>query len=304
LHGEEALNSGDPAVTFAVVSWNTRELLERCLRSLEDDARAGRAAVWVVDNASDDGSADMVDEHFAWATLVRCDENLGFGRAVNLVAERTQGEWLATANDDVVLAPDALPRLLGAAAPGVGAVVPRLVLPDGSTQHSVYAFPSPLVAAVTELGLRGRIGERLCLLGAWDPERPRAVPWAMAAFALFRREAFDAAGGFEPGQWMYAEDLSLGWRLREAGWETRYEPSARVEHRGGEATGAAFGDERTQRRMEATYEWMARARGPGRTRATAGIAWAAHTLRAVVRRGPARDRARYWRAIHARGLRR
>jgi glycosyltransferase involved in cell wall biosynthesis len=61
--------------------------------------------------------------------------------------------------------------------------------------------------------------------------------------------------------------------------------------------------ERTARQMAATYEWMARARGVPLTRATAGIGWAAHTLRAAVRRGPARDRARYWRAIHAGGLR-
>jgi GT2 family glycosyltransferase len=285
-------------VTVAVVSFNSRDRIAACLESLRGDAD-----VWVVDNASTDGTGELVRQRFPWVTLVASPENLGFGRAVNLVAERTEGEWLASANDDVVLAPGTLDRLVAAAGPGVGAVVPRLVLPDGTTQHSVYAFPSPLVAAVTELGLRGRLGERLCLLGAWDPDRPRAVPWAMAAFALLRREAFDAAGGFDPSQWMYAEDLSLGWRLRAAGWETRYEPSARVEHRGGDATGAAFGAERTARQMAATYEWMARARGVPLTRATAGIGWAAHTLRAAVRRGPARDRARYWRAIHAGGLR-
>jgi GT2 family glycosyltransferase len=286
-------------VTIAVVSFNGRDRIADCLDSLR-----GEADVWVVDNASTDGTAELVRERFPWVTLVAGAENLGFGRAVNLVAERTDSEWLVTANDDVVAAPGALSRLLAAAGPGVGAVVPRLVLPDGSTQHSVYAFPSPLVAVATELGLHGRLGERLCLLGAWDPERPRTVPWGMAAFTLLRREAFDAAGGFEPGQWMYAEDLSLGWRLHRAGWETRYEPAARVEHRGGEATGAAFGDERMTRRMDATYEWMTRARGRRITRLTAGIGWAAHSVRAVVRRGPARDRARYWRAIHAQGLRR
>jgi GT2 family glycosyltransferase len=284
-------------ITVAVVSFNGRDRIAECLEALR-----GRADVWVVDNASTDGTADVVRERFPWVHLVASPENLGFGRAVNLVAERTTGEWLATANDDVVVTPDALERLVAAAAPGVGAVAPRLVLPDGSTEQSVYAFPSPLLAAATELGLRGRPAERLCLPGAWDPERPRAVPWAIAAFLLLRREAFAAAGGFDAGQWMYAEDLSLGWRLRRAGWVTRYEPGAVVHHRGGAATGAAFGDERTRRRMEATYAWMRDARGGVRTTATAGIGWAAHGLRAAVRRGPARDRARYWRSVHARGL--
>jgi GT2 family glycosyltransferase len=261
--------------------------------------------VWVVDNASTDGTPELVRDEFPWVQLVAAPENLGFGRAVNLVAERTESAWLATANDDVALAPGALERLLAAGAdPRVGAVAPRLVLPDGSTEHSVHAFPSPLLATMSELGVGGRLGERLCLLGAWDPERPRAVPWAIAAFLLVRRQAFVAAGGFDAGQWMYAEDLSLGWRLRRAGWATRYEPGAHVAHRGGAATEAAFGTDRTARRMEATYDWMRHERGALRTLTTAGMSWAAHAGRAVVRRGPARERARYWRSIHARGLRR
>ena len=72
-------------VAVAVVSWNTRELLAACLRALEAEADAGRAEVWVVDNASDDGSPELVRDSFPWAHLVASDENLGFGRAVNLV---------------------------------------------------------------------------------------------------------------------------------------------------------------------------------------------------------------------------
>ena len=78
-----------PAVAVAVVSWNTRELLAACLRSLQPEADAGRAEVWVVDNASTDGSPDLVREEFPWATLVASEDNLGFGPAVNLVAART-----------------------------------------------------------------------------------------------------------------------------------------------------------------------------------------------------------------------
>src|ERR671925_1995732 len=100
-----------PMVTVAVVSWNTRDLLDRCLRSLEPEVARGMAEVWVVDNASMDGSAEMVRDRFDWVRLVASEENLGFGRAVNVVARRTATEWLAPANADVALRPGALEAL-------------------------------------------------------------------------------------------------------------------------------------------------------------------------------------------------
>src|SRR5688572_14644169 len=81
-------------VAIAVVSWNTRDPLARCLRSLELEHRRGVAEVWVVDNASEDGSADMVRDEFSWVNLIASPENLGFGPAINRVAERTSTEWI------------------------------------------------------------------------------------------------------------------------------------------------------------------------------------------------------------------
>ena len=125
-------------MTVAVVSWDTRELLLRCLRSLEPEVTADRAEVWVVDTASRDGSADAAREAAPWANVLEPGENLGFGRAINLVASRTKGEWIATANADVALEPGALEALIAAGRdPRVGCLAPRLLLPDGSTQHSV-----------------------------------------------------------------------------------------------------------------------------------------------------------------------
>src|SRR5688500_15001294 len=189
-------------VAVAVVSWNTRELLARCMQSLEPEVRAGVAEVYVVDNASTDGSAALVREEFSWATLIEPGENLGYGRAVNLVAERSSTPWIVAANADVELEPDALGILLDRGQDaGVGAIAPRLVLPDGSTQHSVYGFPTLPYLAAFNAGLYRvvpRLGDRLLLEGRWNPDRPREVPWAIGAFLVLRREAFDAAGGFDP----------------------------------------------------------------------------------------------------------
>lgn len=262
-------------VTVAVVSWNTRELLLACLEALAPDVETGRAEVYVVDNASQDGSGAAARRHAPWAQVLPAPGNLGFGAAVNLVAARTESEWLAAANADVAVTPGALERLLAAGSdPRVGAVAPRLELPGGETQHSVGPLPTLPLALTFALGahhLNPGLGDRLCLETRWNPERPRFVPWAVGAFLLLRRSAFDAAGGFDERQWMYAEDLDLGWRLGEAGWLTRYEPGAVVKHAGAAATTQAFGPERSVRFMLATYEVIARRRGTIRARLTAAV---------------------------------
>jgi len=260
----------DPAVAVAVVSWNTRDLLRECLRSLEGEPQA---EVWVVDNASADGSAQMVRSEFPSVRLEALTENVGFGPAVNLVASKTRAPWIAPANADIELRPGALAALLAAAdrRPRAGILAPRLELPSGETQHSVYAFPTLPFTALFNIGFHRRFGDRLCLEGFWDPSRERDVDWAIGAFLLVRREAWAAAGGFDDQQWMYAEDLDLGWRVARAGYTTRYVPSARVLHHASAATTQAWGDERTLRWLRSTYAWLLRRRGIVRTRLTAFI---------------------------------
>lgn len=301
---------------MAVVSWNTRQLLLRCLQSLREEALAGRAEVWVVDNCSGDGSAAAARAEAPWANVVESRENLGFGPAVNLVARRTDSDWLLAANADVALDHGALETMVRAGAdPRVGAVAPRLLLRNGETQHSVYPLPTVPFTLLFNLGtyrVSRRLANRLCLEGWWDPEQPRAVPWAIGACLLLRRSAFDAVGGFEDRQWLYAEDLDLGWRLHDHGWITRYEPAARVRHEAGAATAAAFGDGRTDRSMAATYDVLLRRRGRTRTIVTAALniagagsrmAWMAPLASRSPRWAGAWDANRRWFGAHLRGAR-
>ena len=305
-----------PVVTVAIVSWNTRDLLARCLESLRPEAESGRAEVWVVDNASSDGSAEMVRERFGWARLVASQENLGFGRAINLVARQTESEWIATANADVALRPGALDALLDAGArdPQAGAIAPRLVLPSGETQHSVFAFPTitfSLLLAFGAFKFSRTIGDRRAFPGYWDTERARRVPWAIAAFLLVRRSAWEEVGGFDERQWMYAEDLDLGWRLHNAGWATRYEPSAYVEHESAASTTQLFGPELAPHWQRSTYGCIARRRGGAYARAVALL----NLLGAILRWGRlvfraasdpelagSRDAHGRWVLVHLRAL--
>ncbi|MGI8413548.1 MAG: glycosyltransferase family 2 protein [Solirubrobacteraceae bacterium] len=262
-------------VTVAVVSWNTRQLLLRCLGSLADEVHAGRADVWVLDNASTDGSASAARIHAPWAQVIEAGANLGFGRAVNVVAAQTRSQWILVANADVALQPGALDALLASGADArVGCVAPRLVLPGGATQHSVHPFPTVPLTLAFNLGmhrLSARIADRLCLEGFWDPERARLVPWAIGACLLVRRATFEAVGGFDEQQWMYAEDLDLAWRMGQLDWTTRYEPRALVCHESSAATRAAFGDQQMSRFLGATYAMLLRRRGALRMWSTAAI---------------------------------
>ncbi len=294
-----------PPVAVAVVSWNTRELLRTCLESLRAEADAGRAAVWVVDAGSTDGSAELVRTAFPWVSLIERPDNPGYGAAVNLVAAAaSEAAWIAPANADVALEPGALAALLeaGARDQAAGAVAPRLLRPDGSTQHSVHPFPTLRFILAFNLGLGAlsrRWADATCLEAAWDPERPRRVPWAVGAFLLVRRPAWDAVAGFDPAQWLYAEDLDLGWRLARAGWATRYEPRARVRHHESAAIAQSWGpDERTARWLRATYDWLERRRGAPVARAVAAINVLGAAARGLApgERGRA---ARRWARLHA-----
>lgn len=263
--------SGQPpastaTVTIAVVSWNTRDLLADCLESLRHDANEGLAEVWVVDNASADGSAELVNKNFPWVKLIASTENLGFGTAVNRVAARTTTPWLVAANADIRVTPGAVQMLVaeGDRHRNVAALAPRLRLPDGSTQHSVYPFPT-VPFTVANLSGVTRVSPRLarhwCIGKGLDPSVQREVPWAVGAFLLLRRTAWDEVGGFDEAQWMYAEDLDLGWRLSRAGWRTLYVPAAEVWHAESSATTQAWGNNRYARWHASTYAWLLRRRG-------------------------------------------
>jgi len=259
------------SVAIAVVSWNTRDLLDACLASMQPDAASGLTEVWVVDNGSTDGSPDMVREKHPWVRLLIPDSNLGYGPAVNRVAEQTSTPWVVASNADVELEPGAMAALVeaGRKDPAAGVLGPRLILNDGSTQPGVQPYPSVANALLRNLWaykLSHRVGERLCLAGYWDPDASAVVDWITGAFLAIRRETFEEIRGFDEGQWMYAEDLDVCWRARQAGWKVRYVAGARVHHALSVAAEKAFGgvDERARRMIRQDYAWLKRRQGPAR----------------------------------------
>jgi hypothetical protein len=220
-------------VTAIVVSYNTREELRRCLDSLRAHA-AMPCQVVVVDNASTDGSADMVEKEFSEARLIRNRENVGFSRANNQALREAKAAYVLFLNSDAELTPDALPALAGLldTRPRLGAVGPRTVSADGTVQVSFGPALRPLAEWRQRRLVRG-VKRRAPAAVKEATERAaveRAPEWVSASCLLARKEALDTVGGFDEGFFLYEEDVDLCRRLRRAGWGVVFTPAAQVTH--------------------------------------------------------------------------
>ncbi len=238
------------AVSIIVVSYNTRDLLRDCLKSLlAECARLPHnqsAEVLVVDNASTDGSPEMVAREFSISRipvrLIRSDVNLGFGAANNLALNKAQGQYPILLNSDAFLHPGALHLAIEHmnANPAAGAAGARQVSRDGSWQPSARAFHSIWNAAIVLTGLSARF-PRSRIFGApdrtWaDPLQPAETDWVPGSFLILRREALLKTGLFDPAFFFYCEEVDLCRRIKAAGFRVYYWPDIVVTHIGGEST--------------------------------------------------------------------
>lgn len=219
-------------ISAIVVGHNGGELLERCLGSLAGSGP--EVETIVVDNASTDGSCELVERRFPGAALLRQSSNLGFGRAVNLAAERARGEALLLLNQDAWLEAGALERLSTRLDDRkTGLVAPRLQYPDGSPQFS-WSPARSVAGEALQRFFNGR--ERSPWVHGASAKilaRLAGPPWYTAACLLLRTEAFRAVGGFDERFFLYFEDVDLCRRLESAGWRLVQETRAVVTHAGG-----------------------------------------------------------------------
>ncbi len=244
-----------PSVDLLIVSYNTRELLRDCLTSVRQhmpDPRDLALTVSVLDNASTDGSADMVADAFPDVRLVRSDVNLGFGGGTNRLAATSAADYLMPLNSDTVWTGDVVSPLLEVlrADPAIAIVGPRLVWPDGRLQLSSQQFPT--IGFEIALALKGTKAARMPF-GLWDAESvigrvhqqhepadgpPRDTEFLWATCWLLRSDDFPDGEIFDDGFPMYDEDLDLCKRLRARGRRIVYVPSIELCHVGGASSTA------------------------------------------------------------------
>lgn len=237
-------------LSVVVLSWNTRELLRACLRALEADSEPGRRELIVVDNASGDGSADMVALEFPHVRLLRNTENLLYAEGNNQGARLATGEYLCLLNSDTAVRPGALEylaRFLDEHA-DYGAVAPRLVNADGSIQRACRRFPT-LADALFDSTSLGRIPpatwfQRWTHMEHCDHAESRDVPQPPGACFMIRRAEYEALGGLDQDLRLYFNDVDLCRALWARGRRIRYLAEVEVLHHGGASTRAFHWKER------------------------------------------------------------
>ena len=249
-------------LTIVIVSWNVRSLLRRCLGSISEPRGSTqnhapstsslqlRTEIIVVDNASSDGSAEMVGAEFPHVHLVVNDTNRGFTAASNQGLALSRGRYLLLLNPDAEVVGDALATMVGYmdSQPTVGALGPQLRYPDGSRQSSRRRFPTLATALVEStvvqewwadsIGLRlGGSGVlRRYYMADTPDDAVQPVDWVVGACLLVRRQALEEVGGLDEGFFMYSEELDWCRRIRDAGWQIVYLPTATVIHHEGKSS--------------------------------------------------------------------
>jgi len=237
-------------LAVAIVSWNVRELLRACLHSLLTDLERSdlEADIWVVDNASTDGTPGQIALEFPEVHLITKTENLGFAAGSNAALRKllrsgpSDPQYVWILNPDTEVLPGATSALLACMASEscAGLIGPKLVYTDGSLQPSAFRFPglAQLAFELYRLPMRfydtrlnGRYPARL-----YDQAEPFRVDHPLGAAMMVRVETLAQVGLLDEGYRMYCEEIDWAWRMRLAGWQSLCVPAAEVVHHAGRST--------------------------------------------------------------------
>ena len=236
-------------LAIVIVNYSTRRLLWECLASVYGGQSNFSYEVWVVDNASTDGSAEMVAAEFPQAHLIRSEVNGGYAYANNLGLREILDlgcqipSYVLLLNPDTLLPPSALADMLAFMEehPEAGAAGPRLVRPSGELDLACRrSFPTPIssfykIFGVSKLFPRSPRFARYNLTFL-DPDETVEVDSVVGSFMMVRREAIQQVGLLDESFFMYGEDLDWAYRMKAAGWKVYYNADVRVLHYKGEAS--------------------------------------------------------------------
>lgn len=226
----------DFELSITICSWNTKEDTRKCLQSIYDCSHEGKIETIVIENASEDSSAEMIENEFPWVNLIKLEQNVGFAKGHNIGFKESKGEILMALNSDTIVHRGALHNLISFLKQNkdVGIAGPKLLNPDGSLQYSCRKFPTPLAALFRNTPLGKMFPKnkyaRDYLMQDWAHDESRDVDWLSGAALCIKRELYEKIGGFDEQFFMYLEDVDLCKRAHEAGYRVVYLPDAIITH--------------------------------------------------------------------------
>jgi hypothetical protein len=221
-------------LTIAIVSYNAKEDLARCLESIFASNGLGSFEVIVADNASTDGTVAMLAARFPHVRVIASKENLGFGRASNLCWPEAKSSLVLFLNSDTLVPAGALDRLVDLARkhPEAGAIGPRLLYPEGEIQMSYGSMPGIATELLQKLWnagyARGKGPLRRAIRRRYA--RERYVDWVSGACLLTRRDTLETVSGFDETFFLYSEDVDLCARIRATGARILFTPEVEIVH--------------------------------------------------------------------------
>jgi len=229
-------------VSLIIVNWNTRDILRDCLASVFAQTTGIDFEVIVIDNASSDGSAEMVKQEFPQVILIENEQNKGFAAANNQGMRIAKGRYILLLNSDTIVLDGAIQKTLAFAEqhPQAAVVGCKVLNPDRTLQPTCFMFPSLLNLVLSSTYLyklfpKSRFFGRERMTW-WDRNDVRPVDVVTGCFMLVRREAIDKVGMMDEDYFMYGEETDWCWRFQKAGWENLFFPDAQIIHLGGQSS--------------------------------------------------------------------
>ncbi|MCQ2197002.1 MAG: glycosyltransferase family 2 protein [Bacteroidaceae bacterium] len=232
-------------LSIIIVNYNVKRFLYQCLQSVESAINApgsnlaGNADIWVVDNASHDGSIDFLSQHFPRVHFVRNEENVGFSKANNKAIEFSEGEYVLLLNPDTIVSTDAICKSVQwmEEHEEAGAVGVALHSAKGAfAWESRRGVPTPLVSFCKISGLN-KIFPNHHVIGRYymrflDRNKASKIEILSGAYMMLRRKAIEQVGVLDEDFFMYGEDVDLSYRLLKGGWKNYYLPHPIIHYKG------------------------------------------------------------------------
>lgn len=230
-------------ISIVIVNYNVKAFLEQCLMAIERAKRDLKLEIYIVDNASVDGSQAMIKKRFPNVKLIENKKNIGFSKANNQALRKVKGKYVLILNPDTLIQEDTLLVLNEYLEKheDTGAVGCKLINPDGSYQiASRRSFPTPWVAFSRILGL-SRLFPKSRLFGRYnmtylDPDTSSEIDVLPGSLVFARRTVLEEIDYFDEEYFMYGEDIDLCYKIKQKGWKIYYTPATKAIHYKGEST--------------------------------------------------------------------